>query len=387
MRRKRVIAEEESAVTALSASLRDNLIKEYGKAAIPDTEALFDSVYGLKLENNLPLQFLLGVDVLALSRWLHIVGPTGSCKSSLGIYLAKLFLEAGGVVVFLDAEHKTSPDQIREIVRNDDLIRSGWITVNIDDLNQAMMAISSVTKNYIKQCKGKQPLMFFFDSIGAVTGEEAGERLDKTDKAYEEGFAPARLANQFTQQMQTYYPIYVAKYPIVFLSINHQKISLEQPKTSFGPVKKTTPGGAHKDFMATWTIELNRGETVFKKAAGPEQPIYIKTIKNSLGWTGMKFQVDLIGRTDSATGESYKEFNWNRSLTNMLASDQFSSEAVAEVLGLVKNGNKCNSSVLGLKEVSPEEMGAAIHANPTVMQAVQGLMRIKSKRAFDERAG
>ena len=105
----------------LSIQLRENALKAY-----PDNvwtqQQLLDSVYGIPLEGNIPLQYALGVDVLALGRCMSLVGSWGSSKSSLGWYIAKVFLEHGGLVVSIDTEPKQNPDQIRAIVDNDELL-------------------------------------------------------------------------------------------------------------------------------------------------------------------------------------------------------------------------------------------------------------------------
>ena len=72
--------------------LRDSLIKQFGAAEVP-TIAEFTEAYGVPLNNNLPLQYVLGTDVLVLGRCINVVGPWQSGKTQFAWYIAKLFFE------------------------------------------------------------------------------------------------------------------------------------------------------------------------------------------------------------------------------------------------------------------------------------------------------
>ena len=57
----------------LSVQLRENASKAYPNSIISQKD-LLDSVYGISLQGNIPLQYALGVDVLALGRCMSLVG-------------------------------------------------------------------------------------------------------------------------------------------------------------------------------------------------------------------------------------------------------------------------------------------------------------------------
>ena len=104
-----------------------------------DSAKFFDSIYGIPLTGNLILQYLLGVDVLALGRCLTLVGEPGAHKSEFGWYLAKLMARAGGLVQFIDTENKSNTDQIDAVFQDHELFLSNvnpvlwftWIARNV----------------------------------------------------------------------------------------------------------------------------------------------------------------------------------------------------------------------------------------------------------------
>ena len=76
---------DEVTPSVFANALRDNAIKEWGTLNVADADTFMDSVYGIPIGNNkLPLQYLLGIDVLALERCITLVGSWGTTKSSLG---------------------------------------------------------------------------------------------------------------------------------------------------------------------------------------------------------------------------------------------------------------------------------------------------------------
>lgn len=101
----------------------------------------------------------------------------GASKSSLGWYLTKLFIEAGGIVNFIDTENKTNPDQVKAIVQNDKLLRENVIFESADSLDTLMDKLISKCQEYNEIVPDKNiPMMLFVDSLNAVTSDDAAEK-------------------------------------------------------------------------------------------------------------------------------------------------------------------------------------------------------------------
>lgn len=361
-------------------------LRESGSKAYPDSvwtpRELMDSVYGIPLDGNLPLQYILGVDVLALGRCMSLVGSYGCSKSSLGWYLAKLFLEWGGMVVSIDTEHKQNPDQIRAIVDNDELFDTVVYT-KADSLDQMLDKMFFYTKEYEKIIPDKSvPMLLLVDSLNAVTSEDASKKRMSGENTA--GYAGARNAGEIQEAMKSFVPKCLDKNPILGVVINHQKSDLSKMVMPGMPTPKKEPGGIHKDFMYTWKLELAKATT--RKSVFGETPIFkIKAGKSSLG-TMHKYSISVpyTSRFDE-DGLEHIAYDWDEALAHLLTGDAVSKTALKDVMHLVKTGSKFKSDTLGLKDVSATELGAAIHANAELCEELkQKVLHIRKKRVIGE---
>lgn len=368
---------------ALALQLRENAEKVFPNGFL-STEALLDSVYGIELRNNLPLQYILGVDVLALGRCMSLVGSWGSSKSSLGWYIASLFLDYGGIVISIDTEHKQNPDQILGILGSKDKFEQ-VIYLKASDLDEMLKFLMYYSKEYIKSVPFKNiPMLFLVDSLNAVTSKDSVEKQVKGDDAA--AYSGARNAGQIQETMRAFVPTYLDKNPILAVVINHQKIDLGTMAMPGRPQPTKEPGGVHKDFMYTWKLELRKAGS--KKSVSGDVPYYrIRTGKTSLG--GQRPPIIVAYKNYyGPDGMEYIYYDWDEALTNLLVAPTTSKIALKKVMHLVKVGNKFNSDTLKLKGVSASVMGAAIHADATLCESIKtDVLKIRVKRKIGEYKG
>ena len=372
---------ERSSVDNLALELRDAAIRELGQTKVLAADTFLDMVNGLPLTGNIPLQHMLGVDVLALGRTMTLVGPSGSSKSSLGWYLAQQFLHNQGLVMLFETENKTNPDQVRAIIDDDELFnRVTYVKCNT--LNKLFSNLIFFVKQYEKHVPNKDvPMMLFIDSLGAITTDEAREKADKDDS---DNYQGARNASAIQNFLQTFIPEYVEPNPIMLVVVNHQKIKIDQKSGPFAPTLKREPGGDHKEFLWTWKLEMAKGPV--KKSVKGITPVYrLKSGKSSLG-PSYKHSLE-VPYTSNFTDDALEHisYDWDEALTNLLANPIFSATLIKDIVGFKKNGNKYSSSVLGLKDVSASELGKAIHADEKMTKEIQEkLLHIRRKRKFAE---
>jgi hypothetical protein len=361
----------------LAIQLRENATKAFSQNVL-SPEALLDSVYGISLDKNLPLQYILGVDVLALGRCMSLVGSYSSTKSSLGWYLAKLFLELGGLVVQIDTEHKQNPDQIRAIIDDDTLFERILFT-KADSLDQMLDYMFFWAKEYEKIVPEKNiPMLIIVDSLNAVTSEDAGEKRMKGEETT--GYAGARNAGEIQEAMRSFVPKCLDRNPILAVIINHQKLDMSRQVMPGMAAPKKEPGGVHKDFMYTWKLELAKAET--RKSVYGEVPYFkIKAGKSSLG-VQHKYAISVPYKSFyTEDGLEHIYYDWDEALATLLTSDAVSKTQLKDMMHLVKTGNKYSSNTHKISDESASELGAAIHADPVLCEKLKkDLLRIRKKR-------
>jgi len=385
-------------VYAAMQALSDQASHQFGDFGV-------DKIWGISLEGNIPLQYLFGVDVIPLGRMLTLAGAEGSLKSLMGWYFMNLFAMRGGIPFFSDVEKKTNYDQVRGIFKNDMLYEriNKRFPSTVSELSKAM---AEAAEKYDEICpKREVPICYMIDSIGALTSEAAMTALDATgDAGNVAGFDGARRAFALTEFLRNFLPAKGDGRPFFVILINHLKVKLNENGGGggFGPPAKTSLGGAHKDYMNTYTLELIKVGTQEVKSE-KRAKIIMKTLKSALSPTGLKIEVmartkgpinerypehdtvDTAVETEDDVQRLYVDFDWDLSLVELLTREKgstFEKAALSDVLTITGSGNSMSCKRLGLSSVSKGELGAAIHADAQVCKELQNVLGIFRKRHF-----
>ena len=411
MPRKRAVMTEATTDTGLdgfASAFRDSATRELTKSGITVLDDVIDDLYGIPLTGNLPLQYLLGVSVLPLERTISLIGKKGTLKSTMGWYLANLVMKhtRPGVCFFIDAELKTNWDQVRGVTQNDDMLTKFMYPTEVAGLDQMIRAMTAYGREYDTLCPNRDiPALYLIDSIGALTSDAAMKAMEKSGSAADvSGFDNARRAAELTEHFRAWVPKYLRRHPVVLVYINHSKVKIDQGGGSNfrpGPPEKTSPGGDHKDYMNTATIELSPDSSGTKEGKTFSQAkIWMKTVKAALAPTGRKLSVIL--RTEGpvnrryADGDQlnkheaeedvqrlYLEFDWDSSLVEMLTDEKggtIEKARLNDVLDIRGSSGRFSSKTVGLTQVTAKEMGAAIHADEALCKGLQDVLGILRKR-------
>jgi len=390
----------------LAAALRDSTTRELGKSDIMVEPAELDTVSGLPLHGNIPLQYVLGVDVLPFGRTLSFVGKEGTLKSMLGWYIATIFMRSPGLVNFIDTEHKTNMDQVRGLTKNDTLLESLLFRATVMDINQMNAAMGKYGAEYDKLCPARNvPILYFIDSIGALTSGKAVAAMEKTgDASTAAGYEAARRASDLTEQFRAFVPRFLMGRPAILIFINHIKVKMEEAggsNFSPGPPEKGSPGGVHKDYMNTATLELTKVKGKTDEAVkAAYATIFIKSLKAALAPTGRKIMVTLISEgpvnrrypdgdtlgdleSEDDVQRLYADFDWDTALVELLTREgktTYSKDRKKSVITIQGTPNKRKCPELGITDVVTDaELGAAIHGNPEMVKALQDVLGIYRK--------
>jgi len=373
---------------AMHAVLRDRIAKTSGGATqLREMANLFDMTYGLPLgPKHLALQYLIGLDVLPLSRTMTLVGPPGSGKSVMGWYLSTLFAENDGFVTFVDAENKTSWDQVEGIYRAKDLAAKDWFMRLHPTTQQQMFEHTTLfgqqmTQLIAPECKPKTkqknpvhgaPVMYFVDSISYLaSAAQVKKRIEENEQGSAVGFAGAHKANNLSEHLATLTPHYVDSWPALYVAINHQKEKLDE-EGSGGYGKKTQEaGGAHKEFMYSLNIEIMRANGIANHILGTKrQGMTLKTQKSCFSDHGRQIGL-LMCTTQAEEGGIVVDFEWGRAIVDLLGAGSkgwgkkghcpVDTGMLAPFLTVEREAaTKCSCKELDMKDVSPEELGMAI---------------------------
>ena len=395
-----------SSMAALRTAFVDNF---KGKKAKHAPEHLGQIVYGLSLEGCLPLQYILGIDVLPLGQTIALVGKPESLKSLMGWYLVSRVLSDSrtpGMAVYLAVEKKTNDPMIRGIIQNDNLYEHSVMRVPINVVPEMCTAMQEYAVTYRKAVPDNEvPLVYFLDSMGALTNQEAIDAMNKTgDASTAKGYNQARAAADLTQHFQTWVPENLQKLPLALIYVNHLKEKIGEDKGANFSSEKTSPGGVHKDYMNVATIEMIRERGYKSTVKEARAKVWMRTQKSSFADSGLKVSVimnttgpdqerypdgDLILDRLMETEEDFQRmhvlFDWDTSLAELLIRDKgttWEKSRLDEVCAITGKGNDLNCKQLGLKGVDKRELGAAIHADPAVYGGVQSVLGIFRHKRF-----
>lgn len=243
-------------------------------------------VTGLIVDNPL-LEFILDRRFLAYGRCYLTYGKKGCSKTSLFFYLAKLFQENGGDVVWVETERAADLDYARK----QGVDTSRLIIPETNSLQEALTTVEMVIKNLPKAYPdGNTPVLICLDSIaGGITEYELGDGVGVGEVKVGEH---ARLMSSFYRRICT--PLSYEK--AIFLGLNQLKDVIA--KMSFGPDPgEALIGGDAQKFHSTYQWKMARtADMVLSQENGSERKVGSKHSitgkRNKLGREGNSQQIE-----------------------------------------------------------------------------------------------
>ena len=218
-----------------------------------------DPMTGIPLHGALPLQYILGLNVIPLRQAISLVGKPGSLKSQMGWWFMSRFLkytEAPGIGVYLDVESKTNDNLVRGILNDDYLYSEMIMRRKVRTVEELSATMSEYSKSYDAAVPDQgHPMMFLLDSMGALITQEELESQKKGITP--SGYLAPRRASLITDHLKAWTLTNLQDRPMALVVINHLKEKLPSGPggANFAP-EKGSPGGAHKDFLNLATIEM-----------------------------------------------------------------------------------------------------------------------------------
>lgn len=370
------------ALNAVSGNLVAAAQKIYGKEGVMLLSSALRTERALPFDGhggNLPLQYLFGTNGLLLGRYINIIGPPAGGKTSFCWDLVRMLLAQSAIVAWIDTERKNNPVLIQSILQlTPEEFDERIICMPVNKIEEFGDRLQYIVRQYLGMVPdGAFPLVILVDSLSYLISSELIEK-NTVKNNFDPGYAYARIAAVLTTQFKVWHQTLIAGRPILVLLINHEKQKLGDDGGS-----STGPGGMHKDFQASWTLELFQGKKE-EKVSETVWHRYARNIKNGMGIDKRSIEY-LVRHHTTAEGVRLTEYDWDDALVRLLMSEKsgLSKEAIHEITGLTGSGDKWTSKKLKINdEVSRHDIGAAIHRTPEMVTALQRLFTVTEVPLF-----
>lgn len=325
---------------------------------------------GLIVDNPL-LEFILDQRFLAYGRCYLTYGKKGCSKTSLFFYLAKLFQQNGGDVVWIETEKAAD----LAYARKQGVDTSKLIMPEVETLQHALTCVETTIKNLPKAYPdGNTPVLICLDSIaGAITDYETGDGVQVGETKVGEH---ARIMSSFYRRICG--PLSYEK--CVFLALNQLK-DIIGGGPSFGEKGEALIGGDAQRFHSTYQWKVVRtSDMVLAQDNGAERKIgskhKITCKRNKLGREGnsQEVEVDLYinGGMDwysplvRKLGKEYKRpvtktggwYTWDIPNTPYVTIDSATGESVTKIIDTEKKFRE-------------SELGVVINSSPAAREIIR----------------
>lgn len=210
---------------------------------------------------SLMLQYVIGINILPLSRIFQIVGQEGSCKSSFLYEIMRWFCRYGGVAIFAENENKDAKD-LRDAILKHDAESSrrvaAYPTKSIEDWQTLMTRTVVSNKEVMVGPNGKGGVGKIYPVLIGVDSIKGTNLRGAIEKVLQEGYASIeypKMAAVISQYMQTI-PELIGGFPFLIIGTNHLKPSVNPVNPNI-PVDNV-PGGKSLKFMETYEIKMEK---------------------------------------------------------------------------------------------------------------------------------
>ena len=333
--------------------------------------------------DHLAYRWLSDQNFYPCGRILGLAGVKESCKSAYAMTLARLWMDNGGVCIYVDTENKKSPALYRAVVGEPNLERTlDYVAFTTEEWqSQVLEAVAFADK--AESMEGV-PVLFVVDSLGGVNAAEATEKIRKEGSVNARnttGMVKAKSHNEFFKYISE--KLYMK--PYTFLYVNHLS---DDPMSPIQGAKRK-PGGTGQDYHAVLDLWFSvvKGTPEHKVRLGyTQRMLKIQCAKNSTGASQRRIVIPYRWSHDLETGQIDScWFDWDAA-TAILLSDDGSyglKKRVKEDCLITVSSNKYSCRALEIGGVTDSEMGAAIRTNVELREHLSDKLGINRSKIWD----
>lgn len=341
---------------------------------------LADRIWGLPCD-YLSYRWLADNTCYQMSRIIGVAGMKESCKSAFAMTLAKLWMDFGGLCVYVDTENKKSATLYKAVV--------GAVNTK-----KTLEYPAFSTEQWQEQILGSlrfasedpamhdRPVMFIIDSLGGVDTKETDARIEKEggiNPRNTGGMIKCKSHNEFFRHVNKH--LYMKPYALVY--INHLS---DDPNSPIQGAKRK-PGGTGQDYHAVLDLWFSvvKGTPVFKATRGfTEKILKITVNKNSMGASKRNIEIPYRWKGDEGGQISECWFDWDAATAMLLTDDSPTGVKgrLKDIVNVTVNSNKYSCKELGLVAVSDSEMGEAIRNNVELRERLSDALGINRMKVW-----
>lgn len=336
---------------------------------------------GVPLHGMLPLQAILRCNVIPLHNVITITGAEESGKSNMIWEIARIFIEHGGIVVYIGTETIEDTPKQKRILHNPDYMDSVLYYKNANYQKYFEKLLTDSAEQIAEMDPdGEIPVVYLIDSLGNITPNESTR--GKTEKQKEKitkdnNMSGAQQAKSNKKTFRDFQNNFLNDRPISVIAVNHQH---EKINTMGFGAKKYNPGGQFLRYLNAGVLEhaiIGRNKTI---TGNMTLTVKIKNKKQKGGAARhIELQVPFTDWTETHNDEEIAVcgYDWDTALVNLLMSEFTSKSQLSDIIKIKKTGKGYTCDEVGIKDpCNAKELGKAIHASPEIVKKLQKLWTI-----------
>lgn len=342
--------------------------------------------------------------VIPCQRYIGVSGEEKSFKSTLVTEIGNWFINASGVHLHWDSEHKLNKGEKNTTIdaltwwngiakKRARVVKNCASIAEWQDLTTAAI-VHNRTKVNPRPPGKRMPVLVTVDSLTGRSTEGADANIRKEGHAEERGYPVA--ANQVTQYLEA---LNLLGTTVTVSWVQHMKQAMETD--NYGNAIFKEKGAKASQFACSLHLRVSCVQTPIRRAAHPSAPyegtveghtIWISTARTCVGPGKRAIPVDLLWQytKDPETGQNRQVmwFDWYGALGVTLCRMQYDENFKPKLFEGDKEKLKAalkfseekkdvvNCKELGLEGVSYHEFGKAIENNPEVRARIADFLGI-----------
>lgn len=332
--------------------------------------------------DHISYRWLIDNNCYQMGRVFGVAGMKESCKSAFAMSLAKVWMDIGGMCVYVDTENKKSPNLYSAVVGEENLFKTLDYVADSTERWQSQI-LDAIERANDKFPDNPVPILFIIDSLGGVDTKESEARVEKEGE-----FNPRNTGGMIKCKSHNEFFRYINKHlhmkPWGLVYINHLS---DDPNSPIQGAKRK-PGGTGQDYHAVLDLWFSvvKGTPAFKATRGfTEKILKVTTNKNSMGASKRNLEIPYRWSHDPNTGQIDRcWFDWDAATAMLLTDDGPNSikPRLKHILTVTVNSNKYSCKELGLVQVTDTEMGEAIRNNQEMRERISDALGINRMKVY-----